>query len=149
MTQAAVFVTGLLAIMAVTTLCGYAGYALFIGDLSGFHGLAFLRMNLAAFLLFFAVGGVAFLVSCLANDEKTTLGISAVLTFGLFSLDFLGKLSDKIDWLRRLTYFSLYDPSDIIGGQSGVVTAWSVLIVIGLVTFAAGIALFRKRDLPL
>jgi ABC-2 type transport system permease protein len=149
MTQAAVFVTGLLVIMVVTTLCGFAGYALFIGDLSGFHGLAFLRMNLAAFLLFFAAGGIAFLVSSLVNDEKKALGISAVLIFGFFSLDFIGKLSDKIDWLRHLTFFSLYDPSGIISGQSETGLAWSILIVIGLATFAAGIALFRKRDLPL
>jgi ABC-2 type transport system permease protein len=149
MTQAAVFVTGLLSIMAVTTLCGFAGYALFIGDLSDFHGAAYLRMNLAALLLFFAVGGIAFLVSSLANDEKKALGISAVLTFGFFSMDFIGKLSEKINWMRNLTYFSLYDPSGIIGGQTETALAWSVLIVIGLVTFAAGIALFRKRDLPL
>ena len=79
-----------------------------------------MEMNIAAFLLFFAVGGIAFLVSSLANDEKKALGISAVLTFGFFSLDFLGKLSDKIDWLRNLSYFSLYDPSGVIGGQASL-----------------------------
>jgi len=43
----------------------------------------------------------------------------------------------------------LYDPSGIIGGKTEIALAWLVLIVIGLVTFAAGITLFRKRDLPL
>ncbi|WNR43272.1 ABC transporter permease subunit [Paenibacillus roseipurpureus] len=149
LTQAAVFVTGLLLIMTVTTLCGFAGYALFIGDLSDFHGGAYLEMNIAAFLLFFAVGGIAFLVSSLANDEKRALGISAVLTFGFFSLDFLGKLSDSIHWLRNLSYFSLYDPSGVIEGKASLSFPWLMLAAIGIVTYAAAIVLFRKRDLPL
>lgn len=149
LTQAAVLVSGLVTIMAVTTLCGFAGYALFIGDLSAFHGAAYLRMNVAAFLLFFAVSGIAFLVSSLANDEKKALGISAVLTFGFFSLDFIGKLSERIDWLRSLSYFSLYDPSGIIVGEAHIGLAWSILAAIGVVAFAAGIVLFRRRDLPL
>ena len=122
---------------------------LFIGDLSDFHGAAYLRMNLAAFLLFFAVGGIAFLVSSLPMTRRKRLGISAVLTFGFFSLDFLGKLSEKIDWLRNLTYFSLYDPSGIIGGQAETALALAAIGCDWLGTFAAGIALFRKRDLPL
>lgn len=149
LTQAIVLVSGLVTIMAVTTLCGFAGYALFIGDLSVFHGAAYLRMNLAALLLFFAVGGIAFLVSSLANDEKKALGISAILTFGFFSLDFIGKLSEKIDWLRSLTYFSLYDPSGIIAGKAEIGLAWTILVVIGVVAFAAGVMVFRRRDLPL
>ncbi|OCT11851.1 permease [Paenibacillus pectinilyticus] len=148
-TQSAVFVTGLFLIIMVTTLCGFAGYALFIGDLSNFHGDAYIQMNIAAFLLFFAVGGIAFLVSSLANDEKKALGISAVLTFGFFSLDFLGKLSDQIHWLRKLSYFSLYDPSGVIGGKVDLAFPWVLLALIGFVTYASAIVLFRKRDLPL
>ncbi|MDR6882077.1 ABC transporter permease subunit [Bacillus sp. 3255] len=148
-TQAAVMVTGLVTIMAVTTLCGFAGYAWFIGDLSAFHGAAYLRMNIAALLLFFAAGGIAFLVSSLVNDEKKALGVSASLTFGFFSLDFIGKLSERIEWLRSLTYFSLYDPSGIIAGKAAIGSAWSILAAIGLLAFAAGVVLFRRRDLPL
>lgn len=149
LTQAMVFVTGLFLIITVTTLCGFAGYALFIGKLSDFHGGAYLEMNIAAFLLFFAVGGIAFLVSSLTNDEKKALGISGFLTFGFFSIDFLGKLSDTIHWMRNLSYFSLYDPSGVIDGRASLTFPWLLLAVIGLVTYATGIMLFRKRDLPL
>ncbi|MGU3471414.1 ABC transporter permease subunit [Paenibacillus sp. D51F] len=148
-TQAAVFVTGLLAIMTVATLSGFAGYVLFIGNLSSFGGAAFARMNLAAFLLFFAAGGICFLISSSANDEKRAAGLSAVLTFGMYSFDFLGKLSSQIEWLRKLTYFSLYDPSGVIAGRGNPGLAWPILAVIGAVAFAAAIWLFHRRDLPL
>ncbi|RTE11560.1 ABC transporter permease subunit [Paenibacillus whitsoniae] len=149
MSQALVLFSGLFLIMAVTTLCGFAGYALFIGDLNDFNGGAYLRMNIAAFLLFFAVSGISFLISSLSNDEKRAMSISAGLTFGFFSLDLLGKLSDAISWLRHISYFSLYDPSGIIGGRTDLWVPWTILAAIGLVGFGIGIGAFRKRDLPL
>jgi ABC-2 type transport system permease protein len=104
-TQAAVLTTGLFLIVAVTTVAGFAGNAWFLGNDYEADTSKFFQMNAAAFLLFFAVGGISFLVSSLSNDEKKALGISGLITFGFFSLDLLGKLSEKIDWVRNLSIF--------------------------------------------
>ncbi|CAM3003677.1 ABC transporter permease subunit [Paenibacillus sediminis] len=148
-TQAIVLVTGLFLIMAVTTISGFVGYAWFIKDGSGFDPSRFIELNLAAFLLFFAVSGISFLVSSISNDEKRALGTSGAITFIFFSLDLLGKLSDKIAWMRNLSIFSLYRPSEIAIGDGNLVRASFILLVIGLVSFGIGIQVFRKRDLPL
>jgi ABC-2 type transport system permease protein len=147
-TQASVLTTGLFLIMAVTTIAGIVGKAWFLGGYE-FDTTKFLKMNVSAFLLFFAVGGISFLVSSLSNDEKKALGISGFITYGFFSLDLLGKLSQKIEWMRNISIFSLYKPSEIINGNVDLAATSIILFVIGFVAFGLAIFLFRKRDLPL
>ncbi|WP_409343607.1 ABC transporter permease subunit [Paenibacillus sp. MBLB4367] len=148
-TQAAVLASGLFLILAVTTAAGFAGSAWFLGDDYAFDPSAFLQMNAAAFLLFFAVGGIAFLVSALSNDEKKAIGISGLITFAFFSLDLIGKFSEKIEWVRNLTIFSLYKPGDIVNGSADLAAPFIILTAIGFVSFGLAIVLFRRRDLPL
>jgi ABC-2 type transport system permease protein len=147
-TQASVLVTGLFLIVAVTTIAGFAGNAWFLGNYE-FDTTKFIKMNVSVFLLFFAVGGISFLVSSLSNDEKKALGISGFITFGFFSLDLLSKLSEKIDWMRNITIFSLYRPGEIVNGNVNLVVSTIILSAIGLVSFSLANVLFRKRDLPL
>ena len=106
-------------------------------------------MNASAFLLFFAVGGISFLVSSLSNDEKKALSISGLITFGFFSLDLLGKISEKIGWIRNISIFSLYKPGEIVNESVDLGVSSMILSVIGLLAFSLAIILFRKRDLPL
>ncbi|WP_027087001.1 ABC transporter permease subunit [Cohnella panacarvi] len=148
-TQAVVLVTGLVIILGVTTIAGFAGNAWFLGDEYALDTSAFLQMNLSAFLLFFAVGGISFLVSSLASDEKKALGIAGAITFGFFSMDLLGKLSDQVEWIRSLSVFSLYRPADITNGNANIAATSLVLLAIGIVTFGLAVALFRRRDLSL
>jgi ABC-2 type transport system permease protein len=148
-TQAFVLTTGLFLIIAITTIAGFVGNAWFLGEQYGLDKSKFMLMNTSAFLLFFAVSGISFLVSSLANDEKRALGISGIIVFGFFSLDLIGRFSDKTEWLRHLSIFSLYKPGDIINGDAGMTMPFTVLALIGIVTFGLAVVLFRKRDLPL
>ncbi|OBZ10259.1 ABC transporter permease subunit [Bacillus sp. FJAT-26390] len=148
-TQAAVLTSGLFVIMAITTLAGFIGSLWFLGDAYAFDTLTFIQMNIAAFLLLFAVGGISFLVSTLSNDEKKALSISGFITFGFFSLDLIGKFSEKIEWLRNISIFSLYQPGEIINGNANLAVSFILLSFIGLVSFGLAIVLFRKRDLLL
>ncbi|OAB40649.1 permease [Paenibacillus macquariensis subsp. defensor] len=148
-TQASVLTTGLFLIMAVTSIAGFAGNAWFLGDQYEFDTSRFIQMNTAAFLLFFALGGICFLVSALSNDEKKALSISGMITFGFFSLDLLGKISEKIEWMKYISIFTLYKPGEIVNGQGNWVVTSITLSLIGLASFSLAIVLFRKRDLPL
>ncbi|MNU60303.1 ABC-2 family transporter protein [compost metagenome] len=148
-TQALVLVTGLFIIMAVTTLAGFAGNLLFIVDQGAFHAGNFLRLNLVAFLMFFAVGAVSFLVSSVSNDEKRALSISGVIIIGSFCLDLIGKLSEQTEWMRHMALFSLFRPSEIVTGSESWIASSSILFVIGLGFFMLSIWVFKKRDLPL
>ncbi|MDP4087503.1 MAG: ABC transporter permease subunit [Bacillota bacterium] len=148
-TQASVFLTGLFLISAITTACGIIGVRIFINDANSFHVDRFIQLNLAAFALFVALGGISFLVSSLSNDEKKAMGISGMIIFGFYSLDIVGKISEKIDWLRDFTVFTLYKPADIVNGKGDVIQNCIILFAIGLIAFLVSILVFRKRDLPL
>lgn len=148
-TQACVFITGLLLISSITTLCGIVGVHIFINDTHSFHAERFIQLNVAAFALFFALGGISFLISSLVNDEKKGLGISGLIIFGFFSLDIIRKISDKVDWLKHFTIFTLYNPADVVIGKGDLIQDCAFLFAIGLVAFIISILAFRKRDLPL
>ncbi|MBB3111917.1 ABC-2 type transport system permease protein [Paenibacillus phyllosphaerae] len=147
-TQASVLVTGLALIMGMTTIAGFAGAAIFLED-GALDSGRFLALNGMAFLLFFAVGGIAFLVSAVSNDEKRALGISGAITFGFFTLDLLGRLSGQLDWLRAVSLFALYRPGEIVEGSGPAPLFGAALLTIGAAAFAIGIVRFRRRDLPL
>lgn len=149
LTQAAVLTTGLFLILAVTTLAGFAGSAWFLRGDYPLDASRFTVLNAGAFLLFFAIGGIAFLVSALSNDEKKAAGLSGLITFGFFSLDLVGKFSEDLEWLRYFTIFTLYKPSEIINGTVDLSFSFSVLAAVGLLAFALAVARFRRRDLPL
>ncbi|WML43213.1 ABC transporter permease subunit [Neobacillus sp. PS3-40] len=148
-TQASVFVTGLLLISAITTICGIVGVHIFIDNASSFHIDRFIQLNLAAFALFVALGGISFLVSSLSNDEKKALGTSGMIIFGLYSLDIVGKISEKVEWLKNFTIFTLYKPGDIVNGKANITLDCIILFLIGIVAFVIAILIFKKRDLPL
>ncbi|WP_342438987.1 ABC transporter permease subunit [Paenibacillus sp. FSL L8-0436] len=148
-TQALVLVTSLFIIIAVTTLAGFAGKLWFLGTEYEFGMGRFTQLNTVAFLLFFAIGGLVFLVSCVCNDEKKAFGISGGITFGFFTIDILAKITDKLDALRYFTLFSFYRPGDIVQGTADVAWISFWLLLTGLLAFAAGIQIFRQRDLPL
>jgi ABC-2 type transport system permease protein len=148
-TQALVLVTALFIIIAFTLLAGFAGKLWFLGTDYEFGMAAFTRLNTAAFLMFFAIGGLAFLVSCICSDEKRALGISGGITFAFFTIDILAKISEKLDGLRYFTLFSFYRPGNIVQGTEGIAWISFWLLLTGLLAFAAGIQIFRQRDLPL
>ncbi|AIQ12003.1 ABC transporter permease subunit [Paenibacillus durus] len=148
-TQALVLVTALIVIIGVTTLAGFLGDAWFLDASFPFNSGRFLHLNIVAFMLFFAIGGLTFLVSCLSNDEKRALGISGAIAFGFFTIDLVAKISDKLSWMKALTLFSLYRPSEIVTGQAKWGQISLVLLAVGLLAFALGILLFKRRDLPL
>ncbi|MEI0739868.1 ABC transporter permease subunit [Paenibacillus sp. JTLBN-2024] len=104
LTQAVVLLTGLFIISLVTTLAGYGGYARLSG-MSASSTRKVLLLNLGAFLLLFAVCGISFLVSAVANDEKRALSISGFIVFGFFSLNLAGKISDKLSGCSMFLVF--------------------------------------------
>ncbi|MDR0268420.1 ABC transporter permease subunit [Paenibacillus sp.] len=149
LTQAVVLLTGLLVIVAVTTLAGYGGYAWFIGNLSDFDSKGFLQLNLGALLLFFAICGISFFISAVLNDEKRALGISGAIVFVFFSLNLVGKISDKLAWMKHISLFSLFNTADIVKGTVHWAPVVLILLGVGIAGFSAGIMMFRKRSLPL
>ncbi|APH05756.1 ABC transporter permease subunit [Bacillus weihaiensis] len=149
LTQAVVFISGLILIMLFTFLGGLGAGKLLLDDQYQIGIELFFQLNIVGFLLFFAVGGYSFFISSLVNDQKLALGLSGGLTFLFFGLDMIGKLSTEFEWIRKISLFSLYEPNKIAGGDLGIIGSSITLFLIGVLTFVGAVLVFKRRNLPL
>ncbi|HET7657027.1 MAG TPA: ABC transporter permease [Bacillales bacterium] len=147
-TQALLLVSGLMMISIFATAGGIVGTHLISSDAKLDAGL-FIRMNLVGFLLFFVISGYCFLFSCIFNDEKRALGISAVLTTVFFAVHLIGKMSSNVDWMLNYTVFSAFDPQKISSGNADLFWPIFGLSGAGIVLYVMSIVIFKKKDLPL
>jgi len=145
-TQAMVILTGLLLIVLMTIIGGLTGVEWLVNDVS-LKTKPFIWLNVMGFLLFFVVSGYSFLFSCLFNDEKRALSMSALLTLLFYILDLVGKMSDKMEALRHFSIFSLFDAQAIALGTESLPLKAVGLLVSGILLYIIGILVFRKKDL--
>ncbi|MGZ4135699.1 MAG: ABC transporter permease subunit [Tumebacillaceae bacterium] len=148
LTQAGVLLCGLLVIAICNTVGGVIGVHLLV-DHPAFDVTQFVLINVVGFLLFAVIGGYSFLFSCLFNDEKRAVSVAATLTVVFFALDLIGKLSKDLAWLKHITVFTAFQPTQIARGTYEV---WPTALGLGgaaIVLFAISVVTFRKRDLPL
>ncbi|MEH7458417.1 ABC transporter permease [Bacillus pseudomycoides] len=147
-TQAVVLILGLLIITLATYGAGVLGAEWFLKD-NNLNQELFFKMNLVGGLVFLVVSAYSFLFSCLCNDERKALSYSASLTILFYVLNMVGKLSDKLEWMRNISLFSLFRPEEIVAGTYNI---WPVSIGLtcgAIVIFIVAIVSFKKRDLPL
>jgi len=108
----------------------------------------YVMLNLGAFLLMFAIGGISFLFSCVFNLSKNSLALGAGIPIAFLIFQIMAKASSSLESFKYLSLNSLFVPADITGGG----TYWpqfAVLAVFGLVLYALGIKVFKEKDLPL
>ncbi|MGG3755874.1 MULTISPECIES: ABC transporter permease subunit [Bacillus] len=148
LTQAAVLILGLITIVVFTYVGGLVG-AEWLIDKSDLDKEVFLQLNLVGGLLFLVVCAYSFFFSCLFNDEKKAMSVSAGITVVFYGLDMLGKLSDKFEWMRNISLFNLFRPQEIISGDYDVMKTSIGLLISAVVIFAISTWVFKKRDLPL
>jgi ABC-2 type transport system permease protein len=147
-TQAVVLLTGMFIISVFTTIGGWLGAAWLVKHQHLDIG-PFVQMNLIGFLLFAVVSGYSFLCSCAFNDEKKALGTSATITLVFYGLNLVGKLSDKVAWMKNLSVFTAFDAQGILHGHVHVIQTALGLAVGAAILFIAGVLVFRQRELPL
>jgi ABC-2 type transport system permease protein len=108
----------------------------------------YLLLNLGAVATFGAIGGICFFFSCLFNETKGAAAFGAGIPVLFFVIDMLSGVSPRLDFLRNLTLFTLYDTKAIVTGMS----PWlgiAALAGVAVVTYSAGIWYFQKKDLPI
>jgi ABC-2 type transport system permease protein len=147
-TQIMVLTIGLFTISVFTTLGGITGSRLFV-EHSNLDSGAFIQMNIVGFLLFLLVGGYSFVFSCLINDEKKAMGVVACITIVFYACNLVSKMSDKLDWLKYVSIFTVFNPQEIMRGNYNIIPGVSGLAIASILLFILSIAIFKRRDLPL
>lgn len=108
----------------------------------------FLLLNFVTWLLQLAISGICFVSSCIFNETKNSLMFGAGIPIGFFVIQMLSNVSDKLDDLKYLTLMTFLDTDKIIEGSS-MATNIIVLAILTVILYLIGIAIFKKKDLPL
>ncbi|WP_029420696.1 ABC transporter permease subunit [Alicyclobacillus macrosporangiidus] len=148
LTQAAVLVSGIVLVAALTTVAGILGVH-WLAPNAPFDVRRFVEMNVVAALLFLTVGGYGFALSCVCPDERTTAGSSAALTVVFFATKTVSALDDHVSWLKYLSLFTAFDPQRITHGQAHLAVVCPALVVASALLFAFGVLAFKRRQMAL
>ncbi len=145
-TQALFSLLGMVLLISLVALLGFAISAtMFPGELDT---NTYLMLNVGAVALFTAIGGICFFFSCYFNETKGAAAFGAGIPVLFFLIDMLTGISPRLDFLRSMTLFTLYDTADILAGEP-VWIPFLAMLGIGLMLYIAGIRLFTRKDLPI
>jgi ABC-2 type transport system permease protein len=106
-------------------------------------------LNAGALFLFTAVSGICFFSSCLFNETKYSLALGAGIPVAFFLMTMLSEVGPAMAWLGQLSLFSLYDAHSIAAGDQSAFLSCLIYLVIGAALYAAGVAVFDRKDLPI
>lgn len=105
-----------------------------------------LRLFLVLTSMLIAFGGLAVFASSITNERSRAAGLVGGLLLLMYLAWVVAGLSGEVQWLRYFSLLTAYDPQTaMVGGL-----AWykPVLhLVVGIVSGAAGLFLFARRDI--
>ena len=109
---------------------------------------AFLRLSFGACLLQLAISGIVFCASCVFSRSRQAMAIGAGLPVLFFVANLLSGMSRDLEVFKYVSLITLFDAEAIAGGEN-VLWPFIALAAVTLLTYAAGIKVFKEKDLPL
>ena len=147
LTQAVVLVSGLLLLVAYTTLLEVICVAVSFPEELDVAGLLALNGGLCCLQLF--IGGICFLISCAAPDARTSLGFGAGIPALMYVLHMLANLGGAAAKAKYFTVFTLFDPSGLLAGSGAALAGTLALLAGAIGLYALSVAIFCQRDLSI
>jgi ABC-type transport system involved in multi-copper enzyme maturation permease subunit len=123
------------------TFIGNSLFALSL-DLSGYLNVIFVT-----FLFFSSMGAIALFIASFQNEKGKSLARIVSLFVILYFFDTVVRLNKGLEHLTSFSFFNLYQPSKILKGDIDYEATIIILLVLIIITFAAAILRFNKRDL--
>lgn len=106
----------------------------------------YLLINFYALIMYYAIGGIGFLASTIANDSKKSLTFGVGIPVAFLVLQMLGR-NEQVSFFGNFSLFSLFD-SNKIGSNNGFVgIAIIIMLLIGSCLYGASIIIFNKKNM--
>ena len=105
-------------------------------------------LNVGLFLLMFATSGVSFMFSCIFNLSKNYMAFGAGIPVAFFLFDMMTQVSADLEFVKYFTINTLFDTEAIISGGDYMIQ-FIALGSLGIVLYAIGMYIFKRKDLPL
>ena len=145
MTQTAVLLCGIFLLIAYTTVLeAVLSQMLFPGELPIWD---LLRLNAGLLVLQSAIGGICFFASCLFSEVKYSALLGAGLPALMYLFQMAANVGDGVKVLRYATVFTLFDPSGLAAMEHAAFGKVMALLLLALILYPAGIAVFSRKDL--
>jgi len=112
---------------------------------------AFLRLNLATYLTALAMASIVFFFSCLFNftTHAAAAGSAVLVLFFLFStIGRFGHHEGVYGTIAAASLFRLLQARAIVSGQINMWANDAILLAVSAAAIGAGIAAFKRKDLP-
>ncbi|MCI6639957.1 MAG: ABC transporter permease [Pygmaiobacter massiliensis] len=146
-TQLVVLLSGIFLLLGYCTVLEWAAAQLmFPGELA--LG-ALLRLNVGLLCLQIFIGAVCFFFSCLFNETRLSLAFGAGIPVFMYLLQMLANMGGKLEWMKYLTFFTLFWPEGLADGLQKAWLGTLALLCAGIALAFAGITVFKQKDLPL
>jgi len=109
--------------------------------------LDYFELLVGMLLLQLALSGISFFASCTFNTSGRSLAIGAGVPIVFYVLSILSSIDTSIEFFKYFTLMTLYNATDIL--TLTFVWQYLVLGVVAVAGYAAGIVIFKRKDLPL
>ncbi len=138
------FISTCVLLIITALLIALFGSLMFPGDL---EIIKFLLLNLNTIGLFVLISSITFATSAIFNDKSQAIGFGAGIPIFFFVIDMLAGVSDKLDFLKYFTIFSLFNTDLILELDPLIYFNIIILFISGLFIYWLGIKVFIKKDL--
>lgn len=159
LTQMTFLVSSLLAMFILTTIASLVAISFVDKSIAQINTSQLIMLNVGAFFTMFAIAGICFLASAYFNRSKNALAVGGGLSISFLVFTILGLFGSKVipsfirinsmNMFNFVSIISLFDSLSILNGTADYLWKFGILAFIGIVTFAAGILWFDRKDLPL
>lgn len=112
-----------------------------------FYYVGLLAFIIPSFLFFSAIGSMTFFFSALFNSRGVAIFVSLGIIIFSYALDILAKLNDTISNVHFLSLFYYWDPYRYLHNADFAWADLGVLVGIMLVSTAAAVIWFERRDI--
>lgn len=107
----------------------------------------YILVNIYALLMYYAIGGIGFLSSCIFNESKYSLGFGMGIPLGFLVLQMLGNTGEELEWIKNFSMYTLFNPDKLIANEAFAYIGMAIFLGIAIVLYICGIAVFNKKDM--
>ncbi len=120
----------------------------FAGDLDV---LALIKVNIGLLTLLCFIASLCMFGSTFCNESEKMLGASGGFCLVMYLINMIKNtgISDDLEKLKYITFFTLFEPEGLVEGTTKAITGSVTLAVASLIVFITTVVVFEKKDLVL
>lgn len=144
-TQLAVLISGITVLIVYCTVLEYTVARIMFPDELALQEL--LRLNTGLLCLQLFMGAYCFLCSCFFSESRFSLAFGAGLPVFMYVLQMLANMGGKLESIRYLTFFTLFDTEGLLCGDTASLLGIIILFCFAVCFSISAFIVFKRKDL--